>query len=83
MLKIKDNVDLKELEKFGFIINHYSWGTVYERPLKYPEYSIQSIYIDIDTKEIDEEEERYNVIDAKEEHIKDLMQADLVEKAEE
>ena len=27
MIKIKDNVDLKELEKFGFIINHYSWGT--------------------------------------------------------
>ena len=78
MLKIKDNIDLKELEKFGFIIKHYSWGTVYERPLKYPEYSIQSIYIDINTKEIDEEEERFSVIDAKEEHIQDLIKADLV-----
>ena len=80
MLKIKDNIDLKELLKYGFIINHYSWGTVYERPLGYPEYSLRSIYIDMNTKEIDEDTERYNVIDVEEEYIKDLIQAGLVEK---
>lgn len=30
MLKIKDNVDLKELEKFGFISHTYSNATHYE-----------------------------------------------------
>lgn len=86
MLKIREyddngnKIDLKVLEKFGFIIYHYSWGTVYERPLKYPEYSTQSIYIDINMREIDEEEERYNVVDAKEEHIQDIIKANLVEK---
>lgn len=25
MLKIKDNVDLKELEKFGFVFNQYNY----------------------------------------------------------
>ena len=79
MFKIRDNVDLKDLLKFGFIIHHYSWGTVYERPLGYPEYSLRSIYIDMNTKEIDEDTERYNVIDVEEEYIKDLMHANLVE----
>lgn len=81
MLKIKDNVDLKELEKFGFELRHYSWANnIYERPLMYPKYSKQSLYVDFDSREIDEEEIRFNVIDAKEEHIQDLIKAYLVEK---
>ena len=82
MIKIKDNINLKELEKYGFILRHYNWGIVYERPLKYPEYSSQSIYIDINMREIDEEEERYNVIDVKKEHIQDLIKDNLVEEVD-
>lgn len=29
MLKIKDNIDLKELEKFGFELNNDCWGEPY------------------------------------------------------
>ena len=84
MLKIKDNVNLKELEKFGFELRHYSWAyNIYERPLMYPNYSKQSLYIDFVTREIDEEEIDFSVIDAKEEHIQDLIKADLVEKVDE
>lgn len=82
MLKIKDNVDLKELKKFGFKLSYYSWceNGVYERPIVYPENSSQQVYVDIPTREIDEETIRFNVIDVKKEHIQDLIKADLVEK---
>lgn len=83
MFKIRDDVDLKELLKYGFIIHHYGWGTVYERPLEYPEYSLRSIYIDMNTKEIDEDTERYNVTDVEEEYIKDLIKEDIVEEVTE
>ena len=84
MIKIKDNVDLKELEKYGFELRHYSWANnIYERPLMYPNYSKQSLYVDYNSREIDEEEPTFSVIDAKEEHIQDLKKADLVEKVEE
>lgn len=81
MLKIKDNVDLKELKKFGFELRHYHWANnIYERPLMYPEYSRQSLYVDYNTRIIDEEETNFSVINAREEHIQDLIKADLVEK---
>lgn len=84
MYKIREDIDLKELEKYGFELRHYSWANnIYERPLMYPNYSKQSLYIDFDSREIDEEEIRFNVIDAKEEHIQDLIKADLVIKVEE
>ena len=83
MLKIKDNVDLKELKKFGFELRHYHWANnIYERPLMYPDYSKQSLYVDFNNREIDEEEVNFSVIDAKEEHIQDLIKADLVEKVD-
>ena len=84
MYKIRENIELKELEKYGFELRHYSWANnIYERPLMYPNYSKQSLYVDFDNREIDEEEIGFNVIDAKEEHIRDLIKADLVEKVEE
>ena len=72
MLKIKDNVDLKGLEKYGFIIdNHFVDKT----------YSYEFLAIDVLTKKIfissgvDE-------VNGDEEIIKlyDLIKADLVEK---
>lgn len=84
MLKIREDLDLKELEKYGFELRHYSWANnIYERPLMYPNYSKQSLYVDFDNREIDEEEIGFNVIDAKEEHIRDLIKADLVVKVDE
>ena len=84
MYKIRENIELKELEKYGFELRHYSWANnIYERPLMYPNYSKQSLYVDFDNREIDEEEIGFNVIDAKEEHIRDLIKADLVVKVEE
>lgn len=83
MLKIREDVKLEELEKYGFELRHYSWANnIYERPLMYPNYSKQSLYVDFDNREIDEEEIGFNVIDAKEEHIRDLIKADLVVKVE-
>ena len=75
MLKIKDNVDLKGLEKYGFIIdNHFVDKT----------YSYEFLAIDVLTKKIfissgvDE-------VNGDEEIIKlyDLIKADLVEKVKE
>lgn len=77
MLKIKDNVDLKELEKFGLIKNnHHDLFTRYEyKPnngicLYVDEYKIISVfptyYDKLETKIMDK--------------LYDLIKADLVEK---
>lgn len=81
MLKIKDNVDLKELEKFGF----YKSGGVYQKNLEYDNINSpivgidMCIYIVIDDKKI-----RFSAHDKKEttklDVIYDLIKADLVEK---
>ena len=48
MLKIKDNVDLKELEKYGFIFkSNICW-----KPLKRDKCMI-AIYVNLHNKEID------------------------------
>lgn len=81
MYKIKYNIKLEELKKYGFELRHYHWANnIYERPLLYPKYSKQSLYVDFDSREIDEELEDFNVISAREEHIQDLIKANLVEK---
>jgi uncharacterized protein YdaL len=81
MLKIKDNVDLKELEKFGFEKMRYVNSLI-----KRVEHNIQEIYItdevdyfiDIDTKEI---QIRTSECDLPLDNtIYDLIKADLVEK---
>ena len=77
MLKIKDNVDLKELEKYGFkketngAEQWYSVGRLFDR---YTEVELPSRYIKIytaDDREIHED------------ILYDLIKADLVEKVEE
>lgn len=68
MLKIKDDVDLKELEKFGFVFvdNEY---------LFYNDYGIAVIEIDIETRElIGLGDKKGNIV------LYDLIKADLVEK---
>ena len=74
MLKIKDNVDLKELEKFGYRLlnNEYvkELGLDYENDDIYIDKITREIYLD--TYEFSNE---YLL-----EVIKDLIQAGLVEK---
>ncbi len=74
MLKIKDNVDLKELEKFDYKLSNNEY--VKELGLYYDS---DTIFIDIKTREIYldtyEFSNKYLL-----EVIKDLIQADLVEK---
>ena len=83
MLKIKDNVDLKELEKFGFEKNTYHWCKtgVWERPLINKE-DKRSLYVDIYSREINKENINFAVIDTEEKDVEDLIKADLVEKVE-
>lgn len=82
MLKVKDNVDLKELEKFGFEPRYNEYGDVYKYALMMKSGGFCSSLIDVfsfnaDTYEID----CYNgvffkVVDV----LYDLIKADLVEK---
>ena len=71
MLKIKDNVDLKELEKFGFELNGNEWYLkqledidIFIKPIS--KVIIIACYEERDVEEIDT--------------IYDLIQAGLVEK---
>ncbi len=71
MLKIKDNVNLKELEKYGFKkCIYYSANANY--------YGRDRVYIDEATRiiEIPTKNNRYDV----REYIQDLKEAGLVEK---
>ena len=73
MLKIKDNVDLKELEKFGFEEYKYS----YWRDIS----NIYTVIIDKETRKI----EKWNFAyggkpTSADKYIQDLIQAGLVEK---
>lgn len=72
MIKIKDNVDLKELEDFGYV----DLGVCYK---KYEIFGTQ-YFINKDTREI-ERNNPYSVRkNPTESEIKDLIQAGLVEK---
>ncbi len=77
MLKIKDNVDLKELEKFGF--EKDSW--YYKKTFNYEYYKVK-IDIELDRKYIIIQNDYYDsdyacyIPDI----IYDLIKADLVEK---
>lgn len=71
MLKIKDNVDLKELEKFGFYLDSDEW---YVKDIK-------SIYIFVKPISREIVIKAYNTSNyAKVDTIYDLIQAGLVEK---
>jgi uncharacterized membrane protein YfhO len=77
MLKIKDNIDLKELEKYHFT-NKYSKKGNYEKTIDYA----YTIWVDATTKEI-YIEQSMNIIDDDKSvsmEIQDLIQAGLVEK---
>ena len=74
MLKIKDEVDLKELEKFGLRLSNFGY---YYKKIELP-YGCQKIMIDCDDKKI-------TMVGAGEDLltiIYDLVQAGLVEKVE-
>lgn len=87
MLKIKDNVDLKELEKYGFVDDE-----IYRRKVKIKtmmtkeKWNSEIVGIDLITKQLqlfidDEYYENYTQSDTLD-FIYDLIKADLVEKVE-
>ena len=81
MLKIKDNVDLKELEKFGF----KKFPLIYVKEIAKNSTDIfftRKIYVDEQNRKISISEGIFN-IDIELNPIYDLIKADLVEKVEE
>ena len=88
MLKIKDNVDLKELEKYGYGLQEDWWN----RPTKITEDNVEgekiyykhvapytSIEIEIKTRRITEQQEdMFRSVEEK--YIDDLIKDGLVEK---
>ena len=80
MLKIKDDIDLKELEKYGF---HQSQFRKYERVYDMGNYNID-VYIDIDDKTINIQNDYYDCEYACEipDVVYDLITNGLVEKVE-
>ena len=81
MLKIKDNVDLKELEKFGFEYHKM----VYVKEIKRSNETIKEekiIYVEEENREISIHKGLFNV-DEELDAIYDLIKANLVVKAEE
>lgn len=86
MLKIKDNVDLKELEKFGF--EYEEWNNFYSRDLERKKEEVKLIVYP-DSRKIEVENIQEYGIDGEEyytepsiEDIEDLIEAGYVEKVE-
>lgn len=91
MLKIKDNVDLKELEKFGFEYTEYDETEENDKePFIIKEYVYYNkrtpiddypIYIDVETRIIDDQYTSHDYADVvPADLIYDLIKADLIEK---
>ena len=83
MLKNRDDVDLKELEKFGF--EHYP--LIYIKELRrYDDYmdmnTAKKVYVDEKTREISLGTNLFNT-DIELDTLYDLIKADMVEKVEE
>ena len=74
MLKIKDNIDLAELEKFGFA----KFGDMYRKPIGHTDIIIWG---ELRTLDIDNEINCY-YIDDYNDIIYDLIKADMVERVE-
>lgn len=74
MLKIKDDIDLKELEKFGFKPLYYGINNIIKYAYRHNTYEF-SFWIDVDNRKIylDECYSADLVV------LYDLIQADLVE----
>lgn len=81
MLKIKDNVDLKELEKFGFEEHPFYYFTNVNKGIYYEDEDIainkenRQIYM-----KIDDEIYEMNLGIKSFDYLYDLIKADLVEK---
>ena len=78
MLKIKDNVDLKELEKYGF----HSWGPLgelhYCKSVQYTYYNEINYVVKEDRKiQINTYDDCDSILD---DTLYDLIKADMVEK---
>lgn len=84
MLKVKDNVDLKELEKFGFEYNN--WEMRYERKVErvYEETILvvhgRKVLLECISDYGIDGDEYY--IEKVESYIQDLVEADLIEKVD-
>ena len=79
MLRIKKEIDLKELEKFGFI--KYKSIIVENRESKYS----ATLWVNIESKEISADYPVYYNFEDEESYLNtlyDLIKADLVEKVE-
>ena len=83
MLKIKDNVDLKELEKFQFELDNDIGQYFYYGFTEPNDCSEIRIYVDIDTREISTGFDPYVSPYKIHDKIYDLIQAGLVEKVKE
>lgn len=83
MLKIKDNIDLKELEKFGF---EYEKEDGEEWYGKYLNDNVHKLFIFPNDRVIYQGKFRlifgFEEVELEEKHIQDLIQAGLVEKVE-
>lgn len=82
MLKIKDNVDLKELEKYGF--KNVSYKNYVYKPKV--DIDLNEIWVDGDTKKIhiiDCDSDVGYIVDENLDKLFELIQAGLVEKVSE
>ena len=77
MLKIKDNVDLKELEKFGFIPKY---DTDTGRLCTYKHYEYEFVYVSLKDRELTASSSKYEEETPINDLLYDLIQAGLVEK---
>ena len=75
MLKIKDNVDLKELAKYYGL--NYEADSDYESGWSYSQYDKDDVFIDTITRKIS------GIENGSLELLYDLIKADLVEKVDE
>lgn len=82
MLKIKDNVDLKKLEKYGF--RNVSYKNYVYKPKV--DIDLNEIWVDGDTKKIDIvdcDHDVGHIVNENLDKLFELIQAGLVEKVEE
>jgi hypothetical protein len=90
MLKIKDNVDLKELEKFGFKkeedhdIIYYLKENIYDNNMEYADFKVEDHNRIIKMNLFKKDKMNYPLFDVNQDDtIFDLIQSGLVEKVEE
>ena len=87
MLKIKDNVDLKELEKYGFVDDEiYGRKVKVKKMMTKEKWNAEIVEIDLITGQLqifvdDEYYENYTNSDTLD-FIYDLIKADLIEKVD-